>query len=146
MDITEEYLDVFQGLERPIVAYYRQHSQLIDAEVVTAITWLIRVYNAEVREKTAPLHLPNGMAGDVVQAVQPVCEWYLGRGQKPPTSSSKNGWVQKLFSFSKSETQPRIITTSELLNCLRRIQSSIKFWTKQRGRQGYLNYVSSFIP
>jgi len=29
--------------------------------------------------------------------------------------------------------------------CLRKIQKSAKFWTQERGQQGYLNYISPFL-
>ena len=145
MDITEEYLDVLQNLEEPIIAYYRKNSDLIDAEVLTAITWLIKVYNAEARGKSSSYRLPNGLAGGVAEVVQQVCESSLGRGEIP-LKPEKEGLIKKLFSVAKAGSEPRIITAQELLACLRRIQSSIKFWTKQSGRQGYLNYVSNFVP
>ncbi|MFN9173074.1 MAG: hypothetical protein ACK58N_00760 [Synechocystis sp.] len=145
MDIAEDYLDVLQNLEEPIIAYYRKNSDLIDAEVLTAITWLIKIYNAEARDKSSSFRSPNGIVGEVVEVVKLVCESYLGRRQSQPTAPKK-GLIQRLFSVAKAGSEPRIITAQELLACLRRIQSSIKFWTKRNGRQGYLQYVSNFVP
>ena len=34
---------------------------------------------------------------------------------------------------------------SEIVACLKKIQSSVKFWTKKHGRQGYLNFATKFI-
>ena len=34
---------------------------------------------------------------------------------------------------------------SEIVACLKRIQSSVKFWTKKHGRQGYLKFVGKFL-
>jgi hypothetical protein len=37
-------------------------------------------------------------------------------------------------------------TSETLLGCLKLIRHSIQFWTKEGGRQGYLEYMSQFIP
>jgi hypothetical protein len=37
------------------------------------------------------------------------------------------------------------LTAAELVLCLKRIRKSIDFWTKEGGRQGYLNYVSEYV-
>ncbi|MDJ0647251.1 MAG: hypothetical protein QNJ60_00960 [Xenococcaceae cyanobacterium MO_188.B19] len=34
---------------------------------------------------------------------------------------------------------------SEIVACLNSIQSSVKFWSKQHGRQGYLKFVGKFL-
>ena len=34
------------------------------------------------------------------------------------------------------------ITIEELILCLKRIEKSIKFWTKQGGRKGYINFAA----
>jgi hypothetical protein len=39
----------------------------------------------------------------------------------------------------------KIRTYSEMVECLQRLKSSVKLWTKKDGRQGYLNFVSRFI-
>jgi hypothetical protein len=36
-------------------------------------------------------------------------------------------------------------TLTDIIDCLKRIQSSIKFWTQKGGRQGYLNFVQNFF-
>jgi hypothetical protein len=43
----------------------------------------------------------------------------------------------------KYEIKP--ITVNELLDCLKRIKKSVQFWTKEGGRQGYLEYISNFM-
>lgn len=46
---------------------------------------------------------------------------------------------------SPSFVGPKPITLDEIVACLKRIRKSIQFWTKEGGRQGYLNYVNGFI-
>ena len=62
----------------------------------------------------------------VATAVKDICEMRLGRGAN----------ADELI-------EPK--TAQNIVDCLKRIQSSIKFWTKKSGRKGYLEYVSKFI-
>ncbi len=38
------------------------------------------------------------------------------------------------------------IPVSELVECLREIQKSVPRWSQQGGRQGYLDFVSQYLP
>jgi hypothetical protein len=134
-EFTAKYEDVLQNLEFPIVTYYRQHSELIDGEALTAIETLIRIYGAEAQGKQIGARPVRGIASQVMTAVQQVCEWRLGREQPADIAGSL-----------PPSTDMSIITVNELVDCLKQIQSSIKFWSKQGGRQGYLKYVNGFFP
>jgi hypothetical protein len=37
------------------------------------------------------------------------------------------------------------LTSKEIVDCLKRIQSSVNYWQKEKGRQGYLNFIIRFI-
>ena len=37
------------------------------------------------------------------------------------------------------------LTVDEILACLKRLRTSVKRWTKDGGRQGYLTFVDEFI-
>ena len=53
MSVEEKYEDVLQNLESAPVGYYRENPELIDAEVETAISWLVKLYSAEAQGKTS---------------------------------------------------------------------------------------------
>ncbi len=36
-------------------------------------------------------------------------------------------------------------TLDEILACLKRVRKSVNYWTKESGRQGYLNFVTQFV-
>ncbi len=44
--------------------------------------------------------------------------------------------------------QPEVppISLEDLVACLRKLRKSVDFWTKQGGRQGYLEYIDKFLP
>ena len=136
MKVEEEYEDVLQNLEGAIIMYYREKPELIDGEVERAIDWLIRIYGAEVQGKKSGQTAPRGISGEVAEVVKQICEWRLGREEIEV--EEEQGEVKG----SLEENLEPIV----LVECLKRIKSSIKFWTQKGGRQGYLDYVDEFFP
>ena len=126
MKVEEEHFDVLQNMEFEIVQIYRATSDLIEAEVLNAIESLIHIYNLEVKGGFAASPKVKGLSATVAAAVKDACEIRLGRG-----------------SNADELIEPK--TVQNIVDCLKRIQSSIKFWTKKSGRKGYLEYVSKFI-
>jgi hypothetical protein len=45
----------------------------------------------------------------------------------------------------KGEENLLEVSAEDMLACFKRLQSSLKLWTKEGGRQGYLNYISRFV-
>lgn len=131
MAIEDEYQDVLQNIEFGIIQVYRETPDLIDAEVLTAIDALVRLYGAEAQGKTIGTRPVRGIAKQVMESVQEMCEWRLGRSQ-----------LQNTGDFPEA---PSPKSLDEIVACLKRIQSSIKFWTQKGGRQGYLNFIRPFI-
>lgn len=132
MTVEEEYQDILQNMEFAIIQIYRQHADLIDAEVLTAIEALARLYSAQAQGKTLSARPIKGLSNQVMEAVQAMCQWRMG-GSQPQDF------------IAAPEASPPSVETAVIAACLKRIQSSIKFWSKERGRQGYLNYVNQFI-
>jgi hypothetical protein len=133
MSVEEKHLDVLQNMEFAIIQIYRSTTDLIDLEVLNAIESLIRTYNLEVKGGFASSPKVKGISATVAEAVKEVCELRLGR------TSADNKWIQSTDEITEAKTVQNII------DCLSRIRSSIKFWTKKEGRQGYLNYINKFI-
>jgi hypothetical protein len=44
------------------------------------------------------------------------------------------------------EIRPVPITLDEMIACLKRVRRSVKRWTKEGGRRGYLDFVDGFFP
>jgi len=62
-----------------------------------------------------------------------MCEWRLGR-------------EELVSQQDQSELiNPDPISIDEIITCLQRIRKSIRLWTKQGGRQGYLEFVEPFV-
>lgn len=134
MTFEAKYEAVLQNLESAIIQVYRECSDLVDAEVLMAIESLIRIYGAQAQGKSLSSRPLRGLSQQVASSVQQMCEWRLGRLSLTDAEGNP-----------LSET-PTPITPNEIVDCLKRIQSSIRLWTKREGRQGYLDFVSEFLP
>ncbi len=130
MPVEEEYLDVLQNIEMAIVAFFRDHPQLIDFHVDLALEALGRTYQ---REKTggAPVLPKPGLPQELYQAVKITCDWRLGRENVVDEEGQPLG------------VEP--LTVDEIQICLKRLRKSVDTWTKRGGSQGYLKYVSQFV-
>ncbi len=128
----EEHMDVLQNIEASIHAVHVHNPELTDYEVDSALEALLRTYQRESIGK--PAVLPRGpLSAKVYEAARATCEIRLGRA---PLSkeSGKAGAVEI------PPVAPEII-----LKALKVIRKSVEYWTKQSGRQGYLDYISHFI-
>lgn len=70
-----------------------------------------------------------------------VMDWLTRKYKRPPISESEKPPPNN----SEPVVGPDPISLDEIIVCLKRIRKSIQFWSKQGGRQGYLNYVDGFI-
>ncbi|RMD96674.1 MAG: hypothetical protein D6814_10965 [Calditrichaeota bacterium] len=127
MKFEERYLDVLHNIEVMIFTAYQENNVINDYDVMASLRALINHYVAEIR-KTPPkkLHLrpPQEL---IFNRVQSVCEWQLGRQ-----------------SISEAPEIPPI-SLDEMIACLKRIHRSVKFWNKNGGSKGYLNYIGNFL-
>jgi len=128
----DQYLDVLQNLEAAIAAFYNDHADISDSTVDRALEALIRFYKADGSGKTLVIRLSDSDQ-ELYQAIKDTVEWRLGRGQPLPTTAALDFHLE-------------LKTVDEMLACLKRLRKSISFWTKQDGRQGYLNFTRQFLP
>ncbi len=134
MSFEEDYEDVLLSIESAIMGFYQADPSLIDTEVDTVFTWLVKYYQAKSQGRKSSYPQPKGTSANLLLKVQGICDIFVG----------ENGLI---VNQEKGEIQlpVKIRTYSEMVECLQRLKSSVKLWTKKDGRQGYLNFVSRFI-
>lgn len=133
IDFNEDkYLEVLQNIESSIIQIYRTHPELTDHHVDNAVEALYKTYRGEYsgKEPTLPR---SDLAAKVYVSVQSICDWRLGRVDLYDEKSRP----------VKISIDP--LTMDEINACLKRIRKSIRLWTKEGGRQGYLNYINQFL-
>ena len=134
--VEDAYTDILQNIEFAIVSESRADPSVIDLDVLQALKALTRYYTAEERQGR-PSELRIGdKAKRVFQAAQAMCEWRLGRRNLPVQADEGSAF--------DAASDPVDVTV--ILQCLRRLQKSVRFWNNEGGRKGYLDYASSFMP
>ncbi|HRX04420.1 MAG: hypothetical protein KDH08_20985 [Anaerolineae bacterium] len=133
MAFEDDYLDVLQNVEAAIVGVYRTRPELVDYDVDVVLAALVKGYQAEQRQREKPALRLTELRQELYDAVGAMCEWRLGRTEfiDPKTDQPMPG--------------PPQLTIDEILACLKRIRTSVKRWTKDGGRQGYLTFIDKFI-
>jgi hypothetical protein len=130
-EFTARYSDDLENIEYAIVAYYREHPELADSNVDRVLDLLARVYAAEANQRQAPPVKLSALDQALFDRIRAVCEWRLGRGTAP--------------SKPRGENKPQPKAPEEITACLKRVRSSIRLWTKELGRQGYLGWITTFF-
>lgn len=130
MAFEDDYLDVLQNLEYMIVDTYRENSDLLDFDVLIVLDAIMNFYISGIRGVEPRNFNLSGKQSELYRAVKEVSDYRI---------------TGKTTDDEGNEYEIEPITVNELLDCLKRIKKSVQFWTKEMGRQGYLNYVSNFI-
>lgn len=133
MGVEDDYLDVLQNIEFAIVSVYRKRPELVDYDVDVVLAALVKRYQAEQRQREKPALRLTELRQEVYDAVEAMCEWRLGR---TAFTEPKSG---------QSISNPSPLKVDEILACLKRIRTSVRRWTKQGGRQGYLMFIDEFV-
>jgi hypothetical protein len=130
MGIEDKHLDVLQNIEFAIVSIYKKHGDLRDSSVMRSLDALIEWYRADARGHTPKEpRLPEKEAL-IFEQVKLMCEIRLGREEVTAELESLSAGAK---------------TVDDILACLRKIRRSADKWNKRGGKQGYLQFVSTYI-
>ena len=127
MNPIEDYQDVLQNTEFAVVDVWRTNRAMTNYTVMRAYDAALTHYTALAREHTPKPSNLTGLDAMLFEAVKGICEWRLGH------------------SSNKEETQVEAIPVEDLIACLRRLRKSVDHWTKEGGRQGYLQFIEQFL-
>jgi len=128
MKLEEEYLFVLMDMELAILQTCRVNIELCDHDVLRVVESAISVYRSREEEPDSSAYVQKlpiqnrQMFIDLIAA----CEKHLVSTEEGNTLKSSS--------------------REEILACLKRIQKSIKLWSKNYGRNGYLGFISRHIP
>lgn len=131
MGIEAEREDLLHNIEFVVARFHRMYPAMTDYAVLRTYEALAQNYSAEVAGRSAFAPTAEGAEAEMLQAVKQMCEWRLGRGP------------ELRLEEPAPECDPFDVPT--LVLCLKRLIKSVKFWTKEGGRQGYLNFIDDFI-
>ncbi len=124
----DKYLDVLQNIECGLLSMVEDHPALCDYDMLRVIEHAQAHYKSQQKAGSSSQVIECRLAGiqrQIFERVKTMCDWRLG---KRPFSPDQ-------------ELSCSPISLEELLLCLKRIEKSIMFWTKQGGRKGYIAFV-----
>lgn len=125
-EFEDQYLDVLQNIEWALLSLVKDHPDLSDHDMLRIIEQALAYYKSQQRENPVIAQSKlTDIRQDIFERILSMCEWRLGRLPSPDKQITCNR-----------------ITIEELILCLKRIEKSIKFWTKQGGRRGYINFAA----
>ena len=127
MGFEEEYEDVLQNIEASIISVYHEHPEMTDYAVMHSLEAIINHYVSEKIGRQPKTFSLDKTESEIYKRVKSVCDWRLGYP-----------------SAGMPEVDPK--TQDEIIQCLKRILKSAQRWHKHGGRQGYLHFVSQFVP
>lgn len=120
-----------------LVSVYREDRRAVEDKNVLKVVDALIQYQRRVATGKTPI-LPEKLSDNE----QLMFDRVLGMMEERRAMATPEQKAPKRFSvLKKVETIDDI-----LLACLRRIHKSVKFWNKEHGRQGYLQYVIQFLP
>ncbi len=130
---SDKLLSLMQSLEMNLSNHYSEQPQLTDYDVSDAFDALVRYYKLKLDNHSFTPNLKE-RSKEVFEMLQTIADAFLGSGRFPKDSDAPLV-PENMESYS----------VEEVLSCFKRLQSSLKLWTKEGGRQGYLNYISQFV-
>lgn len=133
MKIEEEYMDVLQNIEFAVALHYREHPDTTDYSVARVYEALNDFYTAEKIGREPRPWKPTKEEQLLFDQTKEMCEWRLGRNTAVYSD-------EEILDIPSQEID---IDTLQL--CLKRLRKSVKMWTKNYGRQGYLEYMTQFV-
>lgn len=138
MGLEDRHPDILQNIEFAIVNIYRDDPSLRDIDVIKALEALIsHIQRLAIGRESAQPELPPPSEA-VFDAVVGILEFRSGLDEE-----AEEDTTQRRPRFSRALRK----TTQEdiYLACLRKIHKSAKRRNRERGAQGYLEFVSNHI-
>ncbi len=130
MQADDPNLDILQNIESVVVQIWREHPEMTDYVALRAYDFAFQHYRSEARGHTPKPSGLSGLDGQTFEAVRGICEFRLGRNQQ--------------VTPGKVAIEPAPLEV--IVDCLRKLQRSVEFNTKQGGRKGYLTFIDRFLP
>ncbi|HGS5742576.1 TPA: hypothetical protein ACMDWW_003625 [Vibrio cholerae] len=119
MKVQEKFENELKALESSIVDVFRSEPSLLDSQVARAVKSMVALFKSKVKGKLVQEPKLDSLDLHVFTAL--------------------NAATNEISSVNSE------LSDEDLLQCLKVIEKSIPRWTKQLGRQGYLNFVSQYF-
>jgi hypothetical protein len=127
MDPIRDYLDVLQNIEFAVVNVAAHDESILDRHVIDAYAAAARKYSRE--NDGGWFKLPpdtDARTTALFEAIIEICDLRIGRRQGAPEDGA--------------------VPLDAIVACLKRLGKSARQWNEQNGRQGYLQFIETYMP
>jgi hypothetical protein len=125
-EFEDKYLDVLQNIEWGLLQLVPERPELCDHDMLRIIEQAVSYYKTLERgHQITSQGTLDGIHKKIFGNILSLCDWRVGRTVPP----------KEMLACSP-------ITLKELVLCLKRIEKSIKFWTRMGGRKGYITFAA----
>lgn len=125
-EFEDKYLDVLQNIEWGLLQLVPDRPELCDHDMLRIIEQAVSYYKILERgHQVTSQGALDGIHKRIFENILSLCDWRVGRTVPP----------NEMLACSP-------ITLKELVLCLKRIEKSIKFWTRIGGRKGYITFAA----
>ena len=132
MAVTADNAPSLFLLETLINSYAGTDESVIDLHVLEAIEATRRLFAAEAQGRTFQPRLGDERVRQLFAGLRGACEVLLGRESAD------------IHDHTTEPSDP--ISIDILVRCLKQLERSVKLWSEQGGRKGYLLYIRQFLP
>mgnify|MGYP001083488105 CR=1 FL=1 len=133
-NLTDAYVGILLHLENAIHEIAYANKEISDGQIELALERLIRHFQTEAGgREPRPTRLGAG-SQQVFDGTMIAAELLLGHAEASVAETR-----EPLAIGNES------ISHGELIACLKRLRKSVRFWSRQGGRRGYVSYIHNFL-
>lgn len=126
-ELLATYEHILHFIEDAVLSFYDEHADLSDHDVDKVYETINRTLQSELRGKTPPKIKLKPIQSELHEGLIKASRWLLGEG--------------KLEDEEGVDVEVDEIPKDDLAACYKRLRKSIKLWTADYGRQGYLDFL-----
>jgi hypothetical protein len=132
MAVTADNSPSLFFLETLINSYASTDESVIDLHVLEALEATRRLFAAEAQSRTFQPRLGDQRVQQLFAGLRDASEVLLGR--------------EPAGIYDQTAEPSDAISIDTLVTCLKQLERSVKLWSEQGGRRGYLQYIRRFLP
>ena len=164
-DFLDAHQGILQSIEMSVVAYYRNHQNLVDYNVEKIYNGIQRTFDKEIQGKNPPRLKFSPLEQELFDNIERFCRIFVGDAELSELYEEVEEEGDAAQEINEEDIPKIIVEVDEgreededldslidpvskevVVQAMKRLRKSIKTWTGNTyGKQGYLNYISNFM-
>ncbi len=147
MKFEEEFGQSLMNIEVALATSYRD-VEMHDNHALNGIRGLIRTYQAINRGRPQPTLKLSPLAQNAFERMKRICDVMVGSAAQNTLHEIDHHYFLQVTGNPLEDDDVDVVTLphDQIIQCLKRVEKSVKTLHKRGGRRGYYNFVSEFLP